>query len=55
MDLDVVLGHLDNAPVKPSLDMEADETILMIKLRRMLSEEDFKRIFDVKDRRIGEL
>jgi len=48
-------GHLDNANVRPRIDMDADEAVLLMKLRRMLHEDDFKRIFDAKNRRIGEL
>jgi len=46
---------LDNANVRPRIDMDADEAVLLMKLRRMLHEDDFKRIFDAKNRRIGEL
>ncbi len=53
--LEDVMGYMENERVKPKIDMDADETMVMIKLRRMLSEEDFNRIFNSRDRRIGEL
>lgn len=55
MRLEDAEGHLDNANVRPKIDLDADETVLLIKLRRMLHEDDFKRIFDSKNRKIGEL
>lgn len=53
--LEHVMGHMENDRVRPKMDINADETTVLIKLRRMLSEEDFNRIFNSRDRRIGEL
>ena len=55
LPIELVDGHLDNMAVRPKIDVDADETLLMIKLRRMLHKDDFDRIFDSRDRRIGEL
>lgn len=49
--VDLVEGYLDNAKVRPKIDIDADEYMLMWKLRKMLHEDDFKKIFD--NRRIG--
>lgn len=38
-------GHVDNLEPRPKIDLDADELMLMIKLRRMLHADDFKRIF----------
>lgn len=50
-----VEGYLENAKVRPKIDIDADEYMLMWKLRKMLHEDDFNRIFDQKSRRIGEI
>lgn len=55
LPLEMVDGYLDNAKVRPKIDVDADEYMLMWKLRKMLHEDDFKRIFDTKSRRIGDL
>lgn len=39
--------------VKPRFDMDADETMLMWKFRRMLHGDDYKRIFE--KRNVGEV
>lgn len=52
--LELVDGYLDNAKVRPKIDIDADEYMLMWKLRRMLHEDDFNKIFDQNSRRIGE-
>eukprot|EP00171_Calliarthron_tuberculosum_P019166 IDg19166t1 len=53
--LELVEGYLENAQVKPRLDIDADERMLMIRLRRSLHKDDFDRIFNKRDRRIGDL
>lgn len=55
LPVELVDGYLDNAKVRPKIDIDADEYMLMWKLRKMLHEDDFKKIFDPKSRRIGEL
>ena len=52
--LDLVGGYLDNAKVRPKIDIDADDYMLMWRLRTMLHKDDFKRIFDKKSYRIGE-
>lgn len=53
--LELVEGHLENARVRPRLNIDAvDERMLMFRLRRMLHKDDFDRIFNKSDRRIGE-
>lgn len=52
--LELIDGVLDNARIRPKIDLDANEYMLMWKLRRMLHEDDFKRIFDQKNRRIGD-
>lgn len=46
-------GYLQEGGVRPKLDLDADEVMLMWKVRRMLHEEDYKRIFE--NPRVGEL
>ena len=53
--VELVEGHLENTDVRPKLDMQADEYMVLYKLRRMLHKDDFKRIFDERSRRIGEI
>lgn len=53
--LELVDGLLENARVRPKIDIDANESMMMLKLRRMLHEDDFNRIFDKRDSRIGEL
>lgn len=48
-------GFMEGTKVRPKLDIEVDEYLLMWKLRKMLHEDDFKRIFDSSQRRIGEI
>lgn len=48
-------GLVQNANVRPMLDVDADEGMLMYKLRKELGAEDFNRIFNPNDRRIGEV
>lgn len=52
LPMELVEGHLDNVRVGPKFDIDADEYMLMWKLRKMLHEDDFKKIFD--GRRVGE-
>lgn len=54
LPIDLVDGYLDNAKVRPKIDIDADEYMLMWKLRKMLHEDDFNKIFDKKSRIIGE-
>lgn len=54
LPVDLVGGYLDNAKVRPKIDIDADEYMLMWKLRKMLHEDDFNKIFDKKSFRIGE-
>lgn len=53
--LELVDGYLENAKVRPRIDMDANEYMMLWKLRTMLHADDFKRIFDEKSRRIGEI
>lgn len=53
--LDLVEGHLENANVRPRLDIDVNDKVLLLKLRRMLTKADFDRIFNSRDHRIGEL
>lgn len=48
-------AFLDEIKSKPKLDLEVNEYLMLIKLRRMLHEDDFKRIFDSTQRRIGDI
>lgn len=54
LPVELVEGYLDNAKVRPKIDLDADEYMLMWKLRKMLHEDDFKKIFDSRSRWIGE-
>lgn len=54
IDIELVDGFFENAKVRPRIDLDADEYMLMWKLRRLLHEDDFERIFSPKNPRIGE-
>lgn len=54
LPVELVEGYLENAKVGPKIDIDADEYMLMWKLRKMLHEDDFKRIFK-NNLRIGEM
>lgn len=53
--LELSEGYLENTDIRPKIDIDADEDMLMWRLRRMLHKDDFKRIFDSRNSRIGEL
>lgn len=55
MPVELADGFLEGTKVRPKLDIEVDEYMLMWKLRKMLHEDDFRRIFDSSQRRIGEI
>lgn len=55
LGIDDVEGVLENGPVRPMLDLNADEALLMWKLRKSLHADDFRKIFNEKDRRIGDV
>lgn len=55
VSIEDVGGLVDNANVRPMLDVNVDEGLLMYRLRKELGAEDFNRIFNPKDRRIGEV
>jgi hypothetical protein len=55
VDMDEVEGLMENANVRPMLDIDADERALLLRLRMSLHPDDYKRIFNQNDRRIGEV
>jgi hypothetical protein len=55
IDVDHVEGMMENANVRPMLDIDADERTLLLRLRMSLHPDDYKRIFNQNDRRIGEV
>lgn len=55
VSLEDVEGLIENSNVRPKLDIDADERLLIHQLRKQLHKDDFDRIFNSKDRRIGEI
>lgn len=51
--LELVEGLLPDEASRPKFDLDVDESMLMWKVRRMLHEEDYKKIFD--NPRVGEV
>lgn len=55
VELDAVEGLMENEGARVRLSIDADERMMMWKLRRSLHADDFNRIFNPRDRRIGEV
>lgn len=55
VSLEDVEGLLENSNVRPRFDFDADERVMIHQLRKKLHKNDFDRIFNSKDRRIGEI
>lgn len=53
LPLELVEGLLPDEASRPKFDLDVDESMLMWKVRRMLHEEDYKKIFD--NPRVGEV
>lgn len=51
--IELAEGFLAEEGARPRFDMDADETMMLFKMRRMLHKDDFKRIFEHP--RVGEM
>jgi hypothetical protein len=54
IDIDMVDGLMENKNVRPMLDLDVDDGLLLQRLRMAMHKDDFNRIFNPKDRRIGD-
>jgi hypothetical protein len=54
IDIDMVDGLMENKNVRPMLDLDIDDSLLLQRLRMSMHKDDFNRIFNPKDRRIGD-
>jgi hypothetical protein len=54
LSIDMVDGLIENEISRPMLDLDVDDSLMLQRLRMLMHKDDFNRIFDPKDRRIGD-